>query len=169
MARSALLFGLALASLASGVFAGQGTKPDRVVSLKGFRKWRKATASPHTISASAYVLCVPASPPAGPHTAGTIEVRVNPTGFRAFLKETGLVPVGTIVVKEKRRSQTTPIELLTVMEKVGDKGTVDDWRFYAFSGDGRKELKTDAATCRNCHKAANVDHLFRTYLLQRAG
>lgn len=61
------------------------------------------------------------------------------------------------------------MELLTVMEKVAGKGTVDDWRFYALSGDGKKALETDAARCRNCHASAGADHLFRTYEMKRVG
>ncbi|HVT12758.1 MAG TPA: cytochrome P460 family protein [Fimbriimonadaceae bacterium] len=169
MSRPVFAICVGLAAMTTGVFAGQKSTSDIAASMKSYRSWEKATSGPHIISQKAYALCVPASPPAGPHTSGLIEVRVNPTGYRAFLNSTGSVPVGTIVVKEKRRSEKDPIDLLTVMQKVGERGSLDDWRFYAFSGDGKKELATDAAKCRGCHKAANADHLFRTYLLRRRG
>lgn len=158
-------------TLAGGIVAWSRQTPaqDATTLVKGFTSWKKATLNPHLITPQASELCRAASLPAGPHTSGLIEVRVNDVGYKAFLDPKKPLPVGTIVIKEKRRTESKAVELLTVMQKVAQKGTVDDWKFYALSGDGKKALVTDSARCRNCHESAGVDHLFRTYELKRTG
>lgn len=150
-------------------------------SIKGYRSWRKANDSPYQMSLSASAACISlpsnsdpgqvsaavATNP-GPHTARLINVYVNAPGSDVFVNPPKPLPVGTIVVKEKRDSEKQPPVLLTVMVKTANTGTVDDWQFSAISGDEKRELKSDTAKCRSCHENAGPDHLFRSYVIKRA-
>lgn len=91
--------------LAGGIVAWsrQTHGHDPTALVKGFTSWRRATLSPHLITPQASALCQAASLPSGPHTSGLIEVRVNDVGYMAFLDPKKPLPVGTVVVKEKRQ------------------------------------------------------------------
>lgn len=117
---------------------------------------------PVLITARASELCRAAAMPSGPHTAGYINVYVNDLGYKLFTKHDKVLPIGTIVVKEKLGADDHP-NLLTVMIKRSKKGSVDDWQFYALAGDGSHEVEADLPKCRSCHESAGPDHLFRSY------
>ncbi len=70
----------------------------------------------------------------GPHAAAAIHLYANDRAIDAMSHWTGgsRFPIGSLLVKEKFETMTDPAPSgITVMEKVADRGSVDDWIFYA--------------------------------------
>jgi hypothetical protein len=135
--------------------------------LAGYQAWHLVNAKPVYLYSAAFAACINVTP-MSPHEGGYINVFVNPKGEAAFLDSRSRVPIGTIVVKEKRGTPDSPPIALTVMTKTADKGVIDDWQFATYSGDAKQRLPDHDPTCRTCHKGANTDHLFRDYLKPRS-
>lgn len=155
-----LMFGIAC--LGGALAVGSRPAKNIVGSMATYKQWHKVTKEPVLITPQANALCRPALLPAGPHVGAYIEVRVNDAGYKFFVKGATL-PIGSIVVKEKEPQSGSAPTLLTVMEKVSNSGKIDDWHFYTFSGDGKKQLDTGSPACRKCHETAGKDFLFRDY------
>jgi hypothetical protein len=62
-------------------------------------------------------------------------------------------PVGSLLVKEKFESkEASKPNLITVMEKITDTGSIDDWRFVMIRLKDRSIVQERSeASCKECH------------------
>ncbi len=90
-----------------------------------------------------------------PHTKSVVLVYANAPALAraATIEDGGHLPVGSILVKEKyeTRGAAQP-QLITVMEKTGDTGTVDDWLFTMVKlPEGQIVREHTNVECALCH------------------
>jgi hypothetical protein len=78
--------------------------------------------------------------------------------------------VGSMIIKEKKgHNHGAPTgDVITVMEKVSDKGTANDWIFKISSLSDKKDLtdefnKTMPMTCTKCHSQYANDFVSDTF------
>jgi hypothetical protein len=150
-----------------------GAEPDFGTMVKGYRTWSRVNSEPFRMEPAVSWLCAaPAASQVSPHDApdAYIDVYVNPAGQSAMMTKGRVVfPVGTIIVKEKRRTlDRTDPELLTVMLK-REKGyhpEAGDWDFAVLDGNAATvQAQGKLENCMSCHKMAPVsDYVFRPYL-----
>jgi len=81
-------------------------------------------------------------------------------------KDRGILPVGSIIVREKLSTETAASpEVLVVMVKrqKNFNAKANDWEFLTLSGDMNKILKREKdGKCRACHASeAKNDFVFR--------
>lgn len=167
--------GLSLAETQSG----RTEKSDQTAALiAGYRQWRLVTPNPVYVPDQIASLCSSPLPARrakldqGPHTATFINVYVNKFGRRAMTsRKPGHFPAGSVIVKEKHRSEHGPIELLTVMVKgaAGSHPSTGDWQYAIADADGRTFGQShDVARCESCHqRVQSRDYVFRTYMKDR--
>jgi hypothetical protein len=145
--------------------------------LRGYRRWPRANAKPVRMDPFTAALCrQPSLPsdvkPQNPHAERYLQVFVSPEGAQAFLRGQA-VPVGTRVVKEKRRAAWGQVELSTVMVKRrrGFNPACGDWEFAVLDGSGQRVTASGALkSCMECHRSqAQTDFLYRYYLGMRTG
>ena len=143
--------------------------------------WPTMTKTPYPVPPAFYAMCAAPTPERvkahedsekkalGPHGDASIVIRVNPPGAKAFQAEKP-VPVGTIIVKEKRPffSEETPPAAIGVMIKreAGYDPTNGDWEYVYQQNQPEKSLiRGKLDSCIACHKQMqNQGYLFRTYL-----
>lgn len=91
----------------------------------------------------------------GPHLVPGIHVYATEAviGTRAK-SDTPRYPVGALLVKEKfDGTEVTTPSIITVMEKIADAGTVDDWRFTMVRISDRSIVKDGfQVSCASCHE-----------------
>ena len=113
---------------------------------------------------AASVLCRPADPTPKPHLKPGIHLYANSLALQDARQRApgGRLPIGSIVVKEKfeERSDAAP-SLITVMEKVGNAGKVDDRLFTMIRLPERIIVRELPKTsCVDCHaKYTRTDYL----------
>jgi Cytochrome P460 len=107
----------------------------------------------------------------GPHAGHAISIRVNPVGFTAF-QAGQLVPVGTVVVKEKflltaggKDAQPVAVAFM-IKHEAGYNAAHGDWEYVypPLRDPGEKIARGKLDSCIDCHqKASKTDYLFREY------
>jgi hypothetical protein len=112
--------------------------------LEGSEKWDNVTAKPVDVFPATWTLC--RAPTAedqkntdeenkkhGPHAQRTIFMKVNPVGMEDF-KAGKMVPVGTVVVKEKHtvwKPDTAAVALGAMIKReAGYDPQHGDWEYY---------------------------------------
>jgi hypothetical protein len=139
--------------------------------LKDYRTWRTDSPEPRSVSYDLWRLCVHpsreqearAAKERGPHDKLQIQVFTNPAASAMFYSASaGQFPEGSIVVKEKSLAGTKSPVAIAAMVKgaVGSNPTSGDWEFLYVSAQG---AAVATAVCRDCHRAAPSDFLFRSY------
>lgn len=179
MSSSATLVGFLSAALAltliTGIEPAQHIDP-RANEISGFSSWRKATSKPMFMAPGVAKLCRQAPEFAfpNPHVPTFFQVFVNKTGVAAmFASKRTPFPVGSVIVKEKRRllpgtERLGPPELYTVMikRKSGFDSVNGDWEFFVCDGQARPMRKaTSVKHCQSCHQSRKQDDFtFRDYV-----
>lgn len=170
--RGALAFAL-LAALSVGaaeprVFPVSG-EAERLARYLDYLSLSRLTEKKLDMLPAASTLCRPAAPtPPTMHGKPGIHLYANALA----LKDAGgprapgaRLPIGSLVVKEKFEAyeDTTP-SLITVMEKVGNAGKVDDWLFTMIRLPERTIVREPPKTsCVECHaKYTRTDYLSDT-------
>ena len=78
-----------------------------------------------------------------------------------------IFPVGSVIVKEKfnQKNAVTP-SLITVMEKVANRGKVSDWRYSMISVPDQRLITGKAKpNCQSCHVRYRRDDFVSPYTL----
>ena len=90
---------------------------------------------------------------------------VNGRGYKAIEKKAGMLPVGSIVVKENY-SPDKKLMAYTVMYKVkGYNPQAGDWFWAKYTPDGKIEAEGKVEMCINCHsKKKDNDYVFTSPL-----
>lgn len=148
----------------------------RATEISGFRSWRKATSRPMFMAPGVAKLCrqAPEFAYPTPHVPTYFQVFVNKTGVQAmFARNRKPFPVGSVIVKEKRRilpgtERLGPPELYTVMikRKAGFDSVNGDWEFFVCDGQARPVRKASSVKhCQSCHQSRKLDDFtFRDYV-----
>lgn len=144
-----LLLGLALGS------AAVAREDDATLRrFLDYRKLPRVTDQQIDVEASVRMLCIDPKTIYGPHLKPGLHLYANPKALDAKTRQpSAAYPVGSLIVKEKFETKggTTP-SIITVMEKVANKGRVDDWQFYMVRLSDRSFVKDEGKTsCTDCH------------------
>lgn len=129
----------------------------------------KVNETPAKMKPPVAAKCAPSSQQAAPHIQYYLTVYVNDLGKPVVAESKPKFPVGTVLVKEKLSTPTTPKpELLTAMVKLepGYDPEHGDWEYFVLAGDARKiTARGKLETCRSCHDARkDTDYAFLSYL-----
>lgn len=95
------------------------------------------------------------------HDLMNIRVLASPDAAEAYLGRAAPFPAGAIVLKEQYAEDDAacagPVELYTVMEKLGSGSSPDtlDWRWERVSA-ARAVAETDGQRCVRCHDGCGV-------------
>jgi hypothetical protein len=104
----------------------------------------------------ASTLCVaPPTRGAGPHSKPGIHLYVNEPAIEKAKNwaDGDRLPVGSLLVKEKFEApmDSTP-SIITVMEKIGNEGKIEDWLFYMLRlSDASIVREKTRVSCVECH------------------
>lgn len=167
-----------LALAGSAVFAvvaiaGSGTPSKKGIAdaSRGYTEWKAANEKLFQVSPQVWILCRPPSPAeqklmdSDPHP-GFIKVFVSP-GSEAAMVSRKPFPVGTVLVKERHKTETSSAEFCTVMRKreKGYNPACGDWEFAILNPEGKATQEGKLKDCMACHAAqTKLDYTFRTYL-----
>lgn len=146
-------------------------------SLPVFGDWPTATPRPIPVELALWRLCRPLPPEQGrlvrerhgPHLGEMIVVRVSPDAADAF-RAGGPLPVGAVVVKEKRWDHAAagkPAEYAAMVKReAGYDPDHGDWEYLYVAPDRDPRVtRGRVASCIECHRAAPAgDYLYRSYL-----
>jgi hypothetical protein len=168
--RSRLSFGLVfmLATRPTPVPVGTLELP---AQLKSYRTWRAVAAEPFQVPYELWIQCVHpsreqearAAREHGPHSRLAIQVFTNPIASALFYSDSrGPLPEGSIVVKEKSvEGGSSPVAVAAMIKGArGSASASGDWKFLYVTSRG-PVVATEL--CRDCHRTAATDDLFRSY------
>jgi hypothetical protein len=143
--------------------------------------WPSVTGKPHPVAPVVFFMCAAPNPEQveheererkvhGPHYQAAIVVRVSPVGREDFMAGR-LVPVGTVVVKEKHwneRSDTPSAVAVMIKREPGYDPEHGDWEYgyeERSQTEKRRVVRGKLDSCIDCHSNARErDYLFRSYL-----
>lgn len=138
--------------LSSAALAG-----DNASMLRRFLNYRsltRVTEAQIDVEVSVATFCRDPKEIHGPHIRPGIHIFVSPGVVEAQSRNgSSHYPVGSMLVKEKysRKGDVKP-SLITVMEKVADKGRIEDWRFYMVRLSDRSFVRDEGkVSCVDCH------------------
>ncbi|HEY1110567.1 MAG TPA: hypothetical protein VGE76_18090 [Opitutaceae bacterium] len=150
----ALSLAVLLVSIAGNLAAAE-TDAQRIARYLDYRKLPRLTTERIDIEGPMRTMCLDPRTLHGPHlvsgihlyaTKAVIDTRATSASPR--------YPVGALLVKEKfdTREAASP-SIITVMEKVADAGSVDDWRFTMVRIADRSIVKDGfRVSCASCHE-----------------
>lgn len=119
-----------------------------------YRSLTRVTPAQIDVEASTVTLCIDPRDFHGPHIKPGIHLYVSPGVLEARSRTgTARYPLGSMLVKEKfnLKGDAKP-SVITVMEKVADRGRVEDWRFYMVRLSDRSFVPDQGkVSCVNCH------------------
>lgn len=95
-------------------------------------------------------LCIDPSHILGPHFERSIHLYANPVALAAKGR---IYPLGALIVKEKFASAADMVpDIITVMEKTGNLGRVEDWKFTMVRVSDRTVIRDGfKVSCSDCH------------------
>lgn len=158
--------------LLSGAFLACSGSPDEteksVAGALDYSKWPCLTTEPFLNPY--FTLCAPPDPlmdTMGPHSTGMAKYYANTVAVPALRGARGLMPVNSIVVKEKLRGWDVPPVAYAAMIKraPGYDPANGDWEYsYVSLPNGKRFENGNLGNCRECHqKRKSQDYLFLTY------
>ncbi|MGY8642306.1 MAG: cytochrome P460 family protein [Verrucomicrobiales bacterium] len=171
-------------SCAMGVMAVAGDAPKAEAVLKSYQTdFVKMTEKPHRVNAGIFMHCrrVPAAnleemlkEDFGPHFLTNIDIFVDEKGAVELKKETKVLPVGTVIVKKKTKTEYFTSRLVSVEGVDGVGGMIKreagydpengNWEYFYSDEDGNV-TSGKMENCIKCHqKAAETDYVFGTWL-----
>ncbi len=128
-----------------------------MVRYLDYRSLPRISDDPVEMTLPAAVLCKDPTPEFGPHVfCAAMHLYANQAALAAKAKGGDKVryPIGSLFVKEKfeRKEATAPM-LITVMEKMSDKGQVEDWKFTMIRLSDRSVVAREhfKISCEDCH------------------
>jgi hypothetical protein len=123
--------------------------------IRPYRTWTLVNPTPVIMNPRAAMDCVAAFP-MNPHETRWASVYVNDKGSDAMKQDHPIFPEGSIIVKEKLRSELDhEPELLTVMIKrsKGFNPESRDWEYLVLDGPAEKILENARLSrCNECHE-----------------
>lgn len=171
--------------VASGVLLVYGCQQPEVVAraeeksvapvnnLAGYAHWKEATKDYFQVLRETWTSCsgqtFTPTEESKVHT-GFIKVYVSPEGENAMYASEAF-PEGTVLVKEKYPTKTSPVSLRTYIRKreKGFNPKCGDWEFGTLDQSSVIQESGKISKCMACHaNQKKLDYTFRTYLHQKS-
>lgn len=171
---SAPWIALTMAMIAAGSTAAE-SEPQRIARYLDYRKLTRLTTERIHVEGPMRTMCIDPRTLHGPHLVPGIHLYATQAVIDTRAKSTSpRYPLGALLVKEKfHTSEATSPSIITVMEKIGESGTVDDWRFTMVRlADGSIVKDGFRVSCVSCHERYKrfdyVSHVTDALLAERA-
>lgn len=139
-----------------GVAKLGATEENRLKSYLEYRTFPRITKTVYPMADSVAKLCRDPRSDHGLHLKAGLHLYANPSALKGFRSDSKGVhySVGAVWVKEKyeKMNDFNP-SIITVMEKVTDRGSVDDWVFTLIRLSDKTEVtERGTVSCLDCHK-----------------
>ena len=144
--------GTSLAVVLTSAFAADDAA--LVARYLKYRSMPRVTQEQLAMAEAAKTLCIAPGSVRGPHEQPGVHLYASADAIAAKKKAPfGPYPVGAVIVKEKFETKGgTEPSLITVMEKVGATGKVEDWKFSMIRLSDRTITRDGfAMSCAQCH------------------
>lgn len=171
--RPVLWFAVVMMSIAGNLSAAE-TDAQRIARYLDYRKLPRLTTERIDIEGPLRTMCIDPRTLHGPHLVSGIHLYATKAVIDTRAASASpRYPVGALLVKEKfDGAEVTTPSIITVMEKIADAGSVDDWRFTMVRvADGSIVKDGFRVSCVSCHerykRSDYVSHVTDALLAER--